>query len=351
MSNNQKKSLLWHVVSFFQRQRCLSKRFCWCCWLCYAYLCLLPIASAQTNDSLQHIGIPFLQKAEQIHRGRTCLISIGSSVVYGTSMTAIGKIWYSQYEQSRFHFFNDNSGWLQIDKVGHAWTAYNQAYLGANLYEWAGHSPQKAAWIGFGIANVFQGGIEVLDGFSVGWGASWGDIGSNFLGASLHLSQALLWKEQRILFKYSTHHPKYGGYPLQVQARAEALYGGNFAQKWLKDYNAQSYWLSANPSAFMGKNKIFPAWLNIAVGYSAEDMFGAESNVWKNPNNPDMTYDFSAIQRYRQYYLSFDVDFSRIKTRSRWVKTMLKGINFIKFPAPALEWNTKNGFRFHPIYW
>ena len=41
----------------------------------------------------------------------------------------------------------------------------------------------------------------------------------------------------------------------------------------LKDYNAQTYWFSANLKSFFPEIK-FTAWLNVAVGYGAEGMFG-----------------------------------------------------------------------------
>jgi len=41
--------------------------------------------------------------------------------------------------------------------------------------------------------------------------------------------------------------------------------GGNFIQQALKDYNGQTYWLSANIWSF-NKESNFPKWLNIAFG-------------------------------------------------------------------------------------
>ena len=33
--------------------------------------------------------------------------------------------WYAKYPRSGFHFFNDYAEWLQVDKVGHAFSAYS----------------------------------------------------------------------------------------------------------------------------------------------------------------------------------------------------------------------------------
>ena len=51
----------------------------------------------------------------------------------------------------------------------------------------------------------------------------------------------------------------------------------------LKDYNGQTYWLSANLKSFFKKSNV-PTWLNISVGYGAEGMFGATENIWMDNN-------------------------------------------------------------------
>ncbi|MBK9459281.1 MAG: DUF2279 domain-containing protein [Chitinophagales bacterium] len=308
------------------------------------------LAQSVTTDSTQRI--PFLRYANMPNKGRIIGVSAVGGVGYTAGMAAVSRLWYAQYPQTSFHFFNDNSGWLQIDKVGHAWTAYSEALLAARLYRWAGVKSNTSAWIGFGLGNLFQGGIEVLDGYSVGWGASTGDLIANVSGTSLMLGQELWWKEQRIAFKYSSRKPVYSNYPLAVQERALDLYGNSLGERLLKDYNGQSYWLSANVSSFMRRRPAgFPQWLNVAVGYGAEGMLGAERNTWQNPSDSTQMLNYSYIPRVRQYYLSLDVDFTRIPTRSRWLKMLFLGLNTLKIPSPTLEYNNRDKFVFHPVYW
>ncbi|MFX4861163.1 hypothetical protein ABTC05_19180, partial [Acinetobacter baumannii] len=66
--------------------------------------------------------------------------------------------------------------------------------------------------------------------------------------------------------------------------RADSLYGTTFFSRVLKDYNAQTYWASINVRSFF-KQSNWPSWLNIAVGYGAEGMFGASSNIVKDKND------------------------------------------------------------------
>ena len=54
--------------------------------------------------------------------------------------------------------------------------------------------------------------------------------------------------------------------------------------------------------------------------------------------------------RVRQYYLSLDVDLTRIRTNSHLLKTIFDVLNVIKVPFPALEINSQGLVKFHSIY-
>lgn len=110
-------------------------------------------------------------------------------------------------------------------------------------------------------------------------------------------------------------------------------------------------WLSANPASFISNSDHrIPKWLNIAVGYSSENLYGGFENAWP-AKAPIYFLDQEAFPRYNQYFLSLDVDFTRIKTNSGFLRTAFKVLNLFKFPAPSLEYNAIHGFRFVPIYW
>ncbi|MCB0736080.1 MAG: DUF2279 domain-containing protein [Bacteroidetes bacterium] len=256
-------------------------------------------------------------------------LSVGSSI-------GLYKAWYSGYEQSGFHWIDDSYGWLQIDKYGHAATAYHLVQFCYNMNRWSGMSKNKSMLIGGGIAYGFQTAIEFFDGLSEAWGASWTDAAMNTLGAATFISQEYLWGEQRIIWKYSFHPGNYSNYDINVQNRATALYSDIIFQQWLKDYNGQSYWLSINPASFMNGNSRMPEWLNIAVGYSAEGLFGANWNVWLADQ---CYYDYSHIPRYRQYLFSLDVDFTKLPIKAKWFRYMAPYLNIIKVPFPTLEIN------------
>jgi uncharacterized protein YfiM (DUF2279 family) len=250
-------------------------------------------------------------------------------------MAALYSTWYSNYPQSSFHTFNDNREWLQVDKVGHGYSAYIASYGSMEMWRWAGLNRKQRIWIGGLSGAAYQTVIEVLDGFSAQWGWSWGDFTANAIGSGLLISQELAWDQQRIRFKFSFHPKNYGSVPLNE--RADAIYGSSIPERMLKDYNGQTYWLSTNLRSFWPKSNL-PSWLNIAVGYGAEGMFGAEENVGKDDHG-NITFDRREIKRYRQFYISPDIDFSRIRTRSKIVRLSLGVLNAFKFPAPSLEFS------------
>ncbi|HZH99508.1 MAG TPA: hypothetical protein VEX63_00090, partial [Flavisolibacter sp.] len=96
----------------------------------------------------------------------------------------------------------------------------------------------------------------------------------------------------------------------------------------------QTYWLSMNmKSMFLSVN--VPSWLNLAFGYGAKGLYGGfENRVIKNGLT---LFDRSDIPRLRQWYFSPDIDFSKIKTNKKGVRTLFTLMNMIKMPAPALE--------------
>lgn len=289
-----------------------------------------------------------------VNKARFWGITGGIAAIYSGSMVALNEYWYKDYERSSFHFFNDMKEWQQMDKAGHMFSAYFIAQWSHGLYQWTGLSKNGSVWASFVTANVLMSGIELLDGFSAKWGASLGDLGANLLGSGLYFGQQMAWNQQRISIKYSTHIP---AYPANLEQRVTSLFGTSLPEKILKDYNGATVWLSTNIASFLPPGSKFPKWLNLAFGYGSEGLLGGYENKWcSNPGlapgncDPANLTDRTDIPRYRQWFLSPDIDLTRINVGSKWLKTTFKILNVIKIPAPTLEWNTDSGFSFHFIY-
>jgi hypothetical protein len=289
-------------------------------------------------------------RVDSLHLGRARTVVALETGIAITASTGLYFLWYNGYDQSRFHLLNDNYGWLQMDKYGHAATNYQIMTFCYNMNRWSGLDKKKALIIGASVSFGFQAAVEVFDGFSEAWGASLGDLGFNTLGLVTFVAQEMAWNEQRIAWKFSFRNGDYGGYDQVVEQRARALYGQYIYESFLKDYNGQTYWLSSNISAWAGSSAPvwLPKWLNLAVGYGAEGMLGANWNVWYDKNG--CYHNYEHIPRYRQYFISLDIDWDRIPTRRRWLKAVAPYLNIIKFPFPALEYNRFDGVRLHALY-
>lgn len=256
--------------------------------------------------------------------------------IYAGSMGLLYKTWYSQYPQSNLHSFNDGAEWLQMDKVGHVYSAYTMGRYSIALWKTTGIDSRKAVWIGGLSGAAYQTVIEVLDGYSAQWGWSWGDFAANCAGSGLLIAQELAWGHQRLQLKTSFHKKIYDD-PILNQ-RSDALFGKSVAERALKDYNGQIYWLSANVHDFFPQSK-WPAWLNVSVGMGADGLFGARQNKAYDASG-NVIFDRTDIARRRVWYLGPDIDFTKIKTRKKWVKGLLIVANSLKFPAPALSYSS-----------
>jgi len=277
----------------------------------------------------------FLTPADSLNTSRRNLVVVSEAVLTSAALVGLHQLWYADYETSSFHFKNDNNHWLQMDKAGHAYAAYYLGSMSAELLAWSGVSKKDQLLYGAGYGFVFLTAVEVFDGHSAEWCFSWGDIVANATGTALYVSQELAWQEQRIVPKFSFHSTPF------AKQRPEVL-GASFSEQLLKDYNGQTYWLSANLRSFLPDSKL-PKWLNVALGYGAEGMLTATSSSDAGLVLPD-------YERYRQFYLSLDIDLTKIETKSSLLRTLFSLFNTIKIPAPTFEIRGSQGVKFHWIY-
>ncbi|MBR9921065.1 MAG: DUF2279 domain-containing protein [Bacteroidetes bacterium] len=326
--------------------------------LLYIWFCLMLAAGSLKAQKLE--GAPFLAAPDSLHKGRLWLAAGGGASIYTGASIVLWHTWYKQYETTSFHFFNDWHEWEGLDKGGHYITAYHEAKWSFDGAIWTGMDRRKAMWLGVAVGTGLQATIEFMDAFAAKWGFSVGDIGFNTLGVSTFAVQELLWQEQRITPKVSFSKVNYptdvvysldGSMSTTIDTRAADLYGSDFITRFFKDYNGHSFWLSINPRSFSEDPEgWFPPWLNIAVGYGAQNMYGGFENEWPS-EDPIYRLDDTVYPRYSQFYLSFDVDLTKIPTRKRFLRALFGVVNFIKIPAPTLEVNTLGEVKFHPIYW
>jgi uncharacterized protein YfiM (DUF2279 family) len=261
-------------------------------------------------------------------------ISAIAGAAYVTTLVELDHLWYSQSPRSSFHFFNDNNEWNQMDKMGHLYTSFYLSTCGVDLLKWGGLSQKKAILLDNILGIALLTPIEIMDGYSSAYGASWGDEVADAAGDIFAYSQYILWKGMRIYPKFSYHNTGYS-------ALRPNILGSNFSERLIKDYNGQTYWFSTTFRDWTkNENSKIPKWLGISVGYGATGM------VYANPN----TNASHMYHSYRKFYLSLDIFLSKIETKSKFVNTIFYLTNMIRFPLPTVEYNNHQGLIFHPIY-
>ena len=275
-----------------------------------------------------------------INQGRFIGVVVGTAAFYTVTLLLLRKQWYKK--KVPFHTFNDNREWLQMDKVGHVATAYCMSRGGYELMRWSGVDERASILTGGLLALLFQTTLEVYDGHAEGWGFSKGDMMANVAGTALFMGQQFGAGQQVVSLKYGFRKTIFPPY-------RPTLLGKTTGQQMLKDYNGQQYWLSVNLASALPVGPDFPRWLNLDVGYSGSGMTGGH----ENPPMVDADGKPLVFKRFRQFFLSPDVDLSRINqpdpTQPLPWQRFVGTVQFFKIAAPSLEYNPINGLRFHPL--
>ena len=284
--------------------------------------------------STSHAQSSFFTTSDSLNSKRSIGINTLYAGVWSSSLIMLNQAWYSDFPKAKFHTFNDAGEWMQMDKYGHAYTTYQISKSLTSLYRWTGMKPKNAVVAGTAITLAYQASIEYLDGRSAEWGFSWSDITANFSGGLLFGVQQYFWDKQFLLLKESYSQSIYA--PMRPN-----VLGSNFAERYLKDYNGQTYWLSFAPKNVFINSKV-PSWLLLSLGYSVDAKLVGDKNTYTTPNN--ITYNAS-----REFLFSLDIDLSKLPIKRTWVKNILRPFNAIKIPFPTLRW--KNGICYgHGMY-
>lgn len=274
----------------------------------------------------------FWQKDSLPNKTKTWIVAGSSIGIVGSLYTYTGLSWYSGVDKTTFHFFDDSHEWKQVDKAGHAWTAYQQSKMVNEFLKWAGHN-QKVRGVVTALAGFcFQAPLEILDGYTQKWGASATDLVANATGSLLAAINVWAFDEQKIQLKFSFHKTPFTD-------QFPHLFGKGITSIF-KDYNGQTYWFVGNIHAFLTPNSKFPKWLNLGLGYGAHGLQGGYGKE-----------DWNSIRQreFRQWYFAPDIHFSKIKTPYKILKILFFVLDSVHMPLPAIEWN-RHHLRWHWIY-
>lgn len=243
--------------------------------------------------------------------------------MYMVLLSIAWQLWYSTQLSGTFVFFNDVNEWMGIDKLGHFITAFYATYIFCTLYSTVETKNILKKTIistsGFWVLLP----IEVMDGFCKGYGFSVADATSNLMGSLACSTQLIYWNRIYV-------HPAFSYYPSPYAELRPELLGSSYFSKFIKDYNAQTYWLSV-PLPY----RWWPQWLMLSVGYGADGLLGGDTNQWVDTDGHEHNYHY--IKRLPQVYISLDIDLTKVPFKNNTVVIVGRILNFIKIPLPYFQ--------------
>lgn len=278
-----------------------------------AFFLCLQLQQGYTQDTLAH----------EARTNRRWLYTAAGT--YTVGMGVLSVMWYRNMMSPNFHTFNDNNQWCGLDKLGHAFTTYQIADAIFPRLATGPYSRSKQIFLSASVAALAMLPIEVLDGFSKNYGASTGDALANTTGA-------ILWAAQQLTSCQKYIHYKYSYWPTQWAAQRPNVLGASQAERWLKDYNGQTYWLSFDMYRFGHRKFLGLKFINLALGYGADQM------LYGSPQENTA----AGFLHQKQWYIGLDWNLSHIKTERRALKWLIKASEVIKLPMPALRWQGQN---------
>ncbi|MCH7761364.1 hypothetical protein IIA15_08230, partial [candidate division TA06 bacterium] len=187
------------------------------------------------------------------------------------------------------------------------------------LFRWSGFSPKDARWGGVSTSLLHQIiFVEVQDGFSH-WGFSLSDAAADIVGAFYPLLQDRSSLINHFNWKWS-YHPSTHGWQdyFNMRTLVKDLYENAFHM----DYNGMTFWLSADLHPLLPQSikPYWPNFLNLALGYSTEEM-----DIHKNGSG------------YSELFLALDYDLRKLPGEGRFWKGVKEVLNILHFPAPTLR--------------
>jgi len=217
--------------------------------------------------------------------------------------------WWSGQRRS-FHIVNDWDYALNIDKIGHFYGATLISSLFSRSLQWAGVDKKKAMIYGGILGSLFGLYVEFEDGFATDWGFSPGDASANILGSWYPVAQYYVPFLRNFNFKWS-YIPT-----TQLKTGKKKIF--------IDDHEGQVMWLSISVNNFLPEKieKVYPDFLNIAVGYGVRELDGLGGGK-------------------REFYIALDYNLEKLPGDGWLWNLIKKNLNYIHLPAPAIRLTPK----------
>lgn len=243
-----------------------------------------------------------------------------TAAAYGAAYGFVfAKGWWDD-ERSHFHFENDFDYALNLDKFGHFASGVAMGELFYEGYRWSG-VPEFYSYLFAGLSAMSTHiAIDVKDGFAPEWGFSIFDVLSGSLGGFLPMAERYV-----PVFKYVDLKWSYWINTTIYYDRNHHASNGVFTD----DYVNQTFWASFKPYRLLpaAARQYYPSWLALAVGLSIDE--GVFTDAYKHDHDKSVAH--------REVYLSLDYDLEAFRPQSRMARTLVKYLNYFKFPSPTIQ--------------
>lgn len=250
-------------------------------------------------------------------------ITVGGLYIY------LQNAWWKE-KQVPFHFSDDLSYALNLDKAGHFTSSILVSTAFTDLYTFAGIKRKNAVWFGAGTSIACATIVEVRDALAPYWGFSKYDELANILGALYPVLQEKVPFFRSFNFKWSYSFTK-PSYYMSLPENQNSIF--------LDDYERQNFWCTIDAARLFFPNKDhrkFPYCIDLAFGMSARGLNGHD--------------DPAKATGHREYFVGLDLNFSKLKyTDSKIEYYIRKYTNFYHLPMPAVR--TKPNAKAYIINW
>ncbi len=261
---------------------------------------------------------------------------IYAAIFYAQHSVQQSDVWK---ETGPFHFYEDIQYALWVDKFGHFYGGYSTSYVFTEGLITSGLSWEMSNIIGSVLGLGYMSYIEVLDGYSKGFGFSPSDFYADVLGSGFFLAQYYFPILQNFNPKFMYVNPDW------VDEKHRVPH-----ESFIDDYSTQTFWMTINIQNLFGGvvKEYVPDWLELAIGYTAYSLC--------DPYNPECDPKVSqkvsdAAWGNRKIIISIDYNIVKLLPDGHpfwnWFKQNFK---LFKLPSPAIEIGINGRPRYYLVY-
>ncbi|MCF0222026.1 MAG: DUF2279 domain-containing protein [Fibrobacter sp.] len=241
-------------------------------------------------------------------------LGVGASAYAAAYVFVFAKGWWDEDNQG-FHFENDFDYAKNIDKLGHFSAGVLIGDVFYEGYRWSGLSEFKSYLFAGLTAMSTHIAIDIKDGFAPEWGFSIFDVLAGSIGGFLPMAERYIPVFKYIDLKWS------------YWVNSKVYYENTDTGIFTDDYPNHTYWCSFKINRMLPASvrDYYPDWLAVAAGISVDDVI-FHKGLGKHPKGGSY-----------EIYIALDYDLEALRPQSRWARTLVRYLNYIKLPAPTIQ--------------